>query len=143
MPTKVTPTQCEAVTMVAVQVMGNDATMGIAASQGNFELNVFMPVMAYNLIQSIRLLSDVMDSFRVHCVTGIEPNLARIDYNLHQSLILVTGLVPVVGYDKACTIAKMAAKKGITLKEAALDSGWVTEEQFDASMDLKKMAGIK
>ena len=143
MPSKVNPTQCEAVTMVAVQVMGNDATMGIAASQGNFELNVFMPVMAYNLIQSIRLLSDVMDSFRVHCVTGIEPNRERIDYNLHQSLILVTGLVPVVGYDKACTIAKTAAKKGITLKEAALDSGWVTEAQFDASMDLSKMAGIK
>ena len=143
MPGKVNPTQCEAVTMVAVQVMGNDATMGFAASQGNFELNVFMPVIAYNLIQSIRLLGDVMDSFRSHCVTGIRPNLARIDYNLHQSLILVTGLVPVVGYDKACLIAKKAAKEGLTLREAALQSGWVTAEQFDAHMDPAKLAGVK
>ena len=123
--------------------MGNDAAMGFAASQGNFELNVFMPVIAYNLIQSIRLLSDVMDSFRSHCVTGIRPNLARIDYNLHQSLILVTGLVPIVGYDKACLIAKKAAKEGLTLREAALQSGWVTAEQFDAHMDPAKLAGVK
>lgn len=143
MPSKVNPTQCEAVTMVAVQVMGNDATMGIAASQGNFELNVFMPVMAYNLVQSIRLLSDVMDSFRKHCVVGIRPNLARIDHNLHQSLILVTGLVPLVGYDKACMIAKKAAKEGLTLKESALATGLVTEEQFDAAMDPAKLAGIQ
>ena len=143
MPSKVNPTQCEAVTMVAVQVMGNDAAMGFAASQGNFELNVFMPVIAYNLIQSIRLLGDVMDSFRSHCVTGIRPNLAKIDYNLHQSLILVTGLVPVVGYDKACLIAKKAAKEGLTLREAALQSGWVTAEQFDAHMDPAKLAGVK
>lgn len=142
MPSKVNPTQCEAVTMVAVQVMGNDATMGIAASQGNFELNVFMPVMAYNLVQSIRLLSDVMNSFRKHCVVGIRPNLARIDHNLHQSLILVTGLVPLVGYDKACMIAKKAAKEGLTLKESALATGLVTEEQFDAAMDPAKLAGI-
>lgn len=143
MPSKVNPTQCEAVTMVAVQVMGNDATMGIAASQGNFELNVFMPVMAYNLIQSIRLLTDVMDSFRVHCVVGIEPNLKKIDYNLHQSLILVTGLVPLVGYDKACTIAKTAAKSGLTLREVAIQTGWVTAEQFDKAMNLRKMAGLE
>lgn len=143
MPLKVNPTQCEAVTMVAVQVMGNDATMGIAASQGNFELNVFMPVMAYNLVQSIRLLSDVMNSFRKHCVVGIRPNLARIDHNLHQSLILVTGLVPLVGYDKACMIAKKAAKEGLTLKESALATGLVTEEQFDAAMDPAKLAGIQ
>ena len=143
MPSKVNPTQCEAVTMVAVQVMGNDATMGIAASQGNFELNVFMPVMAYNLIQSIRLLTDAMDSFRVHCVTGIRPNVERIDYNLHQSLILVTGLVPVVGYDKACTIAKTAAKEGKTLREAAIASGWVTTEEFDAHMDPARLAGVR
>lgn len=143
MPSKVNPTQCEAVTMVAVQVMGNDATMGIAASQGNFELNVFMPVMAYNLVQSIRLLSDVMNSFRKHCVVGIRPNLARIDHNLHQSLILVTGLVPFVGYDKACMIAKKAAKEGLTLKESALATGLVTEEQFDAAMDPAKLAGIQ
>ena len=142
MPSKVNPTQCEAVTMVAVQVMGNDATMGIAASQGNFQLNVFMPVMAYNLIQSVRLLSDSMNSFNEHCVSGIEPNRKKIDYNLHQSLILVTGLVPLVGYDKACTIAKTAAKQGITLKESALATGWMTEEEFDAHMDPAKLAGV-
>ena len=94
-------------------------------------------------MSSIRLLGDVMDSFRSHCVTGIRPNLARIDYNLHQSLILVTGLVPVVGYDKACLIAKKAAKEGLTLREAALQSGWVTAEQFDAHMDPAKLAGVK
>ncbi len=143
MPSKVNPTQCEAVTMVAVQVMGNDAAMGIAASQGNFQLNVFMPVMAYNLVQSIRILSDVMDSFRRHCVVGIQPNLKKIDYNLHQSLILVTGLVPLVGYDKACMIAKKAAKEEMTLREAAVKTGWVTAEQFDTYMDPAKLAGVK
>lgn len=143
MPSKVNPTQCEAVTMVAVQVMGNDATLGIAASQGNFELNVFMPVIAYNLIQSIRLLTDCMDSFRKHCVVGIEPNQERITTNLYNSLILVTGLVPLVGYDKACTIAKQAAKEGLTLKESALKTGWVTAEQFDKAMDPAKLAGLK
>lgn len=143
MPSKVNPTQCEAMTMVAVQVMGNDATVGIAASQGNFELNVFMPVIAYNMVQSIRILSDVMDSFCRHCVVGIQPNLKKIDYNLHQSLILVTGLVPLVGYDKACTIAKTAAKEGLTLRESAVASGWVTGEQFDAAMDPAKLAGVK
>ena len=142
MPSKVNPTQCEAVTMVSVQVMGNDATIGFAASQGNFELNVFMPVIAYNMIQSIRLLSDVMNSFRTHCVVGIQPNLKKIDYNLHQSLILVTGLVPLVGYDKACTIAKKAAKEGLTLRESALATGWVTGEQFDEAMDPAKLAGL-
>lgn len=143
MPSKVNPTQCEAVTMVAVQVMGNDAAMGIAASQGNFQLNVFMPVMAYNLVQSIRILSDVMDSFCRHCVVGIQPNLKKIDYNLHQSLILVTGLVPLVGYDKACMIAKKAAKEEMTLREAAVETGWVTSEQFDTYMDPAKLAGVK
>lgn len=143
MPSKVNPTQCEAVTMVAVQVMGNDAAMGIAASQGNFQLNVFMPVMAYNLVQSIRILSDVMDSFRRHCVVGIQPNLKKIDYNLHQSLILVTGLVPLVGYDKACMIAKKAAKEEMTLREAAVETGWVTSEQFDTYMDPAKLAGVR
>ena len=143
MPSKVNPTQCEAVTMVAVQVMGNDATLGIAASQGNFELNVFMPVIAYNLIQSIRLLTDCMDSFRKHCIVGIEPNRERITTNLYNSLILVTGLVPLVGYDKACTIAKQAAKEGLTLKESALKTGWGTAEQFDKAMDPAKLAGLK
>lgn len=143
MPSKVNQTQCEAVTMVAVQVMGNDATMGIAASQGNFELNVFMPVIAYNLIQSIRLLSDSMESLRKHCIIGIEPNEERIETNLYNSLILVTGLVPLVGYDKACTIAKTAAKEGLTLKESALKLGWVTAEEFDKAMDPAKLAGIR
>ena len=143
LPSKVNPTQCEAMTMVAVQVKGNDATVGNAASQGNFELNVFMPVIAYNMVQSIRILSDVMDSFCRHCVVGIQPNLKKIDYNLHQSLILVTGLVPLVGYDKACTIAKTAAKEGLTLRESAIASGWVTGEQFDAAMDPAKLAGVK
>jgi fumarate hydratase class II len=142
MPSKVNPTQCEAVTMVAVQVMGNDATMGFAASQGNFQLNVFMPVIAYNLIQSIRLLADVMHSFTIHCVNGIQPNRQKIDYNLHQSFILVTGLVPLVGYDKACSIAKKAAKEGLTLRESAIATGWVTAEQFDANMDPAKLAGM-
>ena len=112
MPSKVNPTQCEAVTMVAVQVMGNDATLGFAASQGNFELNVFMPVIAYNLIQSIRLLSDSMESLRKHCIVGIEPNEERIETNLYNSLILVTGLVPLVGYDKPAPLPRRRPKKG-------------------------------
>lgn len=141
MPSKVNPTQCEAVTMVAVQVMGNDTTMGIAASQGNFELNVFMPVMAYNMTQTIRLLSDAMDSFRLRCVDGITPNLPKIQENLEKSLILVTGLVPVIGYDKACAIAKTAAKTGQTLREAALATGWITADQFDAAMTPDKLLG--
>ncbi|MGE1063628.1 class II fumarate hydratase [Megasphaera paucivorans] len=143
MPSKVNPTQCEAVTMAAVQVMGNDAAMGIAASQGNFQLNVFMPVIAYNMIQSIRLLSDCMHSFNDHCVKGIQPNYKKIDYNLHQSLILVTGLVPLVGYDKACSIAKKAAKEGLTLRESAVATGWVTQAEFDTHMNPSQLAGIK
>lgn len=143
MPSKVNPTQCEAVTMVAVQIMGNDVTVGVAASQGNFELNVFMPVIAYNLVQSIRLLTDVMDSFRVHCIAGMKPNYDKIDENLHRSLILVTGLVPLVGYDKACRIAKMAAKEGLTLREAALASGWISGDAFDAAMNPARLAGIR
>lgn len=141
MPSKVNPTQCEAVTMVAVQVMGNDTTMGVAASQGNFELNVFMPVMAYNMTQSIRLLSDAMNSFRRRCVSGMAPNLPNIRENLEKSLILVTGLVPVIGYDKACTIAKTAAKTGQTLRQAALATGWLTAEQFDTAMSPDKLLG--
>lgn len=141
MPSKVNPTQCEAVTMVAVQVMGNDTTMGVAASQGNFELNVFMPVMAYNITQSIRLLSDVMDSFRLRCIEGLEPNRPKIQENLEKSLILVTGLVPLVGYDKACAIAKTAAKTGQTLRQAALATGWLTAEQFDTAMAPERLLG--
>jgi fumarate hydratase, class II len=139
MPAKVNPTQAEALTMVVTQVFGNDATVGFAASQGNFQLNVFMPVLAYNLVQSIRLLSDAMDSFRVHCVAGIEPNRERISHNLNQSLILITGLVPLIGYDRAAEIAKRAAKEGITLREAALASGYVNESDYDAYMDPVKL----
>lgn len=142
MPSKVNPTQCEALTMVAAQVMGNDTTMGIAASQGNFQLNVYMPVIAYNMVQSIRILSDAMDSFRKHCIIGIEPHYTKIQENLEKSLILVTALVPVIGYDKACTIAKRAAKEDKTLRQVALETGWLTEETFDAAMDVKQMTGI-
>lgn len=141
MPSKVNPTQCEALTMVAVQVMGNDTAMGIAASQGNFELNVFMPLMAYTMTQSIRLLSDAMNSFRIRCASGIKPNLPKIQENLEKSLILVTGLVPVIGYDKACAIAKTAAKTGQTLRQAALETGWLTAEQFDTAMTPAKLLG--
>ncbi len=139
MPAKVNPTQAEALTMVVTQVFGNDATVGFAASQGNFQLNVFMPVIAYNLVQSIRLLSDAMDSFRVHCVDGIEPNRERISHNLNQSLILITGLVPLIGYDRAAEIAKWAAKEGVTLREAALASGYVNASDYDAYMDPVKL----
>lgn len=140
MPAKVNPTQSEALTMVVTQVYGNDATVSFAASQGNFQLNVFMPVIAYNLIQSIRLLSDAMQSFNDNCAVGIEPRRDRIEFFLNQSLILITGLVPLIGYDKAAEIAKTAAKEGITLREAALNSGYVSEEDYEAYMDPVKLA---
>lgn len=139
MPGKVNPTQSEAMTMVVAQVFGNDVTVGFAASQGNFELNVFMPVIAYNLIQSIRLLSDSMNSFDTNCAQGIQPNRKKIDFFLHQSLSLVTGLAPLIGYDKAATIAQKAAKDGSTLKEAALATGYVTAAQFDEYVDPAKL----
>lgn len=135
MPAKVNPTQSEALTMVVAQVFGNDVTVGFAASQGNFQLNVFMPVIAHNLVQSIRLLADAMNSFNENCAVGIQPNRDRIAHYLQQSLILVTGLVPLIGYDQAARIAKHAAKDGITLKEAALASGLVTEAQYEQYMD--------
>lgn len=141
MPSKVNPTQCEAVTMVAVQVMGNDVTVGMAASQGNFELNVFMPVIAYNMNQSIRILSDAIISLTDHCIIGIQPKEEQIARNLHNSLILVTGLVPEIGYDKACFIAKKAAERGMTLREVALEEG-IAPEVFDKLMDVKKLAHI-
>lgn len=131
MPGKVNPTQCEAVTMVAVQVMGNDATIGIAASQGNFELNVFKPVIIYNFLQSLSLLSDAMDSFDEHCAKGITPNLEKIDYNLHHSLMLVTALNPHIGYENAAKVAKNAHKKGISLKESCLELKLLSAEEFD------------
>ncbi len=140
MPSKVNPTQAEALTMIAVQVMGNDATVGFAASQGNFQLNVFMPVIAYNLIQSIRLLADGLRSFTEKCLVGLEVNSERIDHHLHQSLILITGLVPLIGYDKAAEIAKKAAKENITLRESALSTGYVSAEEYDLYMDPRKLA---
>lgn len=131
MPGKVNPTQCEAVTMVAVQVMGNDTTIGVAASQGNFELNVFKPVIIYNFLQSLSLLSDAMDSFDEHCAKGITPNLEKIDYNLHHSLMLVTALNPHIGYENAAKVAKNAHKKGISLKESCLELKLLSAEEFD------------
>ena len=139
MPGKVNPTQCEAVTMVAVQVMGNDAAIGVAASQGNFQLNVFLPVSAYNFQLSARLLTDVMDSFRVHCVEGITPNVERMEYNLHNSLMLVTCLTPRIGYEAAAKCAKKALSEGTTLKEAVLSLGLLTAEEFDETVRPEKM----
>jgi fumarate hydratase class II len=141
MPGKVNPTQCEAITMVACQVMGNDAAIGFAASQGNFELNVFKPVIAYNFLQSVVLLSDSMLSFNEHCAVGIEPNLETLKRNLDQSLMLVTALNPHIGYENAAKIAKQAHKEGTTLKEGAIKSGLLTEEQFDEYVRPEKMTG--
>ena len=131
MPGKVNPTQCEAVTMVAVQVMGNDVAVGIAASQGNFELNVFMPVCIYNFLQSARLLADAMHSFHDNCVVGIKANKEKMAHNLHNSLMLVTALNPYIGYENAAKTAKLAYKENISLKEACVKLGFLTEERFD------------
>ena len=131
MPGKVNPTQCEAVTMVAVQVMGNDATVGFAASQGNFQLNVFMPVIIYNYLQSVRLLADCIDSFRKNCVSGIRPNREKMAHNLHNSLMLVTALNPYIGYENAAKTAKLAYKENISLREACIRLGFLTPERFD------------
>jgi fumarate hydratase class II len=141
MPGKVNPTQSEAMTMVCVQVFGNDATITFAGSQGNFELNVFKPVMVYNLIQSIYLLTDACKSFTEHCVVGIKANQEKIDYYVHHSLMLVTALNPLIGYDKAAQIAKKAYKENISLKEACLALGYLTAEQFDKAIDPTKMIG--
>ncbi|MES5395716.1 class II fumarate hydratase [Bacillus amyloliquefaciens] len=131
MPGKVNPTQSEALTMIAAQVMGNDATIGFAASQGNFELNVFKPVIIYNFLQTVQLLSDGMNSFHDKCAVGIEPNQETIQENLSNSLMLVTALNPHIGYENAAKIAKLAHKEGLTLKEAALQLNLLTEEQFN------------
>ncbi|MBK3494607.1 class II fumarate hydratase [Viridibacillus sp. YIM B01967] len=139
MPGKVNPTQSEAVTMVATQVMGNDVTIGIAASQGNFELNVFKPVILYNFMQSVCLLSDVIRSFNEHCLVGIEANEEKLDHFVKNSLMLVTALNPHIGYENAAKIAKHAHKNGLTLKEAALATGLLTEAQFDEIVDPVKM----
>ena len=131
MPGKVNPTQCEAITMVAVQVMANDAGIGICASQGNLELNVYMPVMIYEYLQSVRLLADGLDSFREKCVCGIVANKEKMEENLHRSLMLVTGLSPYIGYENAAKTAKTAYEKNISLKEACVALGFLTEEKFD------------
>ncbi len=139
MPGKVNPTQCEAMTMVAVQVMGNDAAIGFAGSQGNFELNVFKPVMIFNYLHSIRLLSDACRSFVEHCVVGIEPNRERIAHFLNDSLMLVTALNPKIGYDKAAEIAKTAHKEHSTLRATAIKLGYLTGEEFDAAVRPEEM----
>ncbi|MDF1759197.1 MAG: class II fumarate hydratase [Coxiellaceae bacterium] len=139
MPGKVNPTQSEAMTMVCVQVLGNDAAIGFAGTQGNFELNVYNPVMIYNLVQSIYLLSDSANSFVEHCATGITINKEKIDYYLHNSLMLVTALNPVIGYDKASKIAKLAHKNKSTLKEACLELGFLTADEFDKAVNPNNM----
>ena len=131
MPGKVNPTQCEAVTMVAVQVMGNDVAVGMAASQGNFELNVFMPVTAYNFLQSARLLAEAIVSFDINCAVGITANREKMHHNLHNSLMLVTALNPYIGYENAAKTAKKAFKENISLKEACVALGFLTAEKFD------------
>ena len=131
MPGKVNPTQCEALTMVSVQVMANDVAVGMAASQGNFELNVYMPVCIYNFLQSVRLLSDAMLSFNQNCVIGIKANKEKMQENLHRSLMLVTCLNPYIGYENAAKTAKKAYQENISLKEACLQLGFLTEEKFD------------
>ena len=131
MPGKVNPTQCEAVTMVAVQVMGNDVAVGMAASQGNFELNVFMPVCIYNFLQSARLLAESITSFNNNCAVGIRANREKMHHNLHNSLMLVTALNPYIGYENAAKTAKKAFKENISLKEACVQLGFLTAEKFD------------
>ena len=139
MPGKVNPTQCEAMTMVCTQVMGNDVTISFAGASGNFELNVYRPVMAYNIIQSIRLLADACDSFRIHAVDGIEANEERIHSNLYNSLMLVTALNPHIGYDKAAEVAKKAYNDNSSLREAIIALGYLSGEDFDRLVQPEKM----
>ena len=134
MPGKVNPTQCEALTMVCSQVIGNDTAITVAGSSGNFELNVYMPVMAFNILQSIRLLGDACDSFDQHCVVGIKPNLHQINQYLNDSLMLVTALAPHIGYDQAAEVAKKAHETGKTLKEIVISRELLTEQEFDQAV---------
>ena len=143
MPGKVNPTQCEALTMVCAQIMGNDVAINIGGASGNFELNVFKPLIAYNFLQSVSLLSDAMLSFEKHCVAGITANQTRIGELLDRSLMLVTALTPHIGYDKAAQIAKHAHQQGLTLKEAALALGYVTANEFDVWVQAKSMTAPK
>ncbi|MBC2283371.1 class II fumarate hydratase [Listeria booriae] len=142
MPGKVNPTQCEALTMVAAQVMGNDTTINVAASQGNFELNVYKPVIIYNFLQSVRLLADGMRSFRIHCLEGLEANEEAMQELVDRSLMLVTALNPHIGYEKAAKIAKTAFAEDLSLKEAAIRSGFVTAEQFEDWIDPLAMTNL-
>jgi fumarate hydratase class II len=135
MPGKVNPTQCEALTMLCCQVMGNDVAISIGGAAGNFELNVFKPLIAHNFLQSVRLLADGMASFERHCVRGITANRERIDELMERSLMLVTALVPHIGYDKAAEIAKRASREGTTLKQAALGIGYVTADEYERWVD--------
>lgn len=141
MPGKVNPTQCEALTMLCAQVMGNQVAVTIGGANGHFELNVFKPLIASNVLRSIRLLGDGSKSFVNNCLVGIEPNEKRISELLNNSLMLVTALNPYIGYDKAAAIAKNAHKKGLTLKQSALESGHVTEKQFDEWVRPENMLG--
>ncbi len=141
MPGKVNPTQCEALTMVCVQIFGNDVAINFAGASGNFELNVYKPVIIHNLLQSIRLMSDACESFTTHCVVGIEANTKTIQEHLEKSLMLVTALNPHIGYDKAAKVAQKAYKENITLKEAAVSLGFLTAEKFDALVRPEKMIG--
>ena len=140
MPGKVNPTQCESMTMVAVQVIANDVAVGFAASQGNFELNVFMPVLIYNFLQSVRLLSDSLRSFNKNCASGIRANREKMRHNLYNSLMLVTALNPYIGYDNAAKTAKKAYKENISLKEACVELGFLTAERFDEVFKPEEMA---
>ncbi len=139
MPGKVNPTQCEALTMVAVQVMANDVAVGMAASQGNFQLNVFMPVLIHNFLQSVRLLTDAMDSFNTRCLSGLRANREKMAENLHRSLMTVTALNPHIGYENAARVAKLAHGENITLKEACVRLGYLTAEEFDRVFDFERM----
>jgi len=141
MPGKVNPTQCEAMAMVCVQVMGNDVAVSVAGSHGNFELNVFKPLIIHNFLHSARLLSHACHSFVKHLVVGIEPNLSNIDRHLHNSLMLVTALNPHIGYDKAAKAAQQAHQDGISLKEAAVALGYLSEADFDAWVRPEEMLG--
>lgn len=143
MPGKVNPTQCEAITMVAAQVMGNHTAVSIGGSNGHFELNVFKPMLVSNVLQSVRLLGDACQCFSSNCVEGIKANTDRIEKLLNESLMLVTALNPHIGYEKGATIAKTAHKKGLTLKQAALELGYLTEEQFDKWVKPQDMLGPK
>ena len=142
MPGKVNPTQCEAITMVCAQVIGNDTTISVGGMQGHYELNVFKPVMASNLLQSARLIGDACISFEENCATGIEPNYDNLKKNLDNSLMLVTALNTKIGYEKAAKIAKTAHKNGTTLKEESINLGYLTSEEYDQWVQPEKMCGL-